>query len=159
MLADDTTAIEAQNGRRPMVLPGFPQLKAWPEVLSSLGEDVENLPRIHSRADKRAFRLSRGFCATRTPLQAVYLLDPGSELSIEPLSGVEALKALIPHWYACRYGIGVLRALGLSSHFEQCTRLVKEVSIYRLQRPDDVELLPAVAAAVEEHQLRGPETA
>lgn len=134
LVADDILAIDASQGR-PMVLPGFPHLKLWPDSASLLGCDPEDMPRLRPELEKRAYALTTRFSQLPLPLRCVYILSPGCSTKIEPLQSQDALTALMPYWYGARFGMETLRALGLASFFLQCASLVKSASIYRLKRP------------------------
>lgn len=134
---------------RPLALPGFPQLKLWPDTLGSLGYDAGLLPRLRPELEKRGQRLSAGFTYAPAPLKGIFVLGVGPEPTVESLQSWEALTALMPHWYGARFGAGVLRALGLSTHFLQCTELARKVPVCQLKRPNDLIALPEVTRLVE----------
>jgi hypothetical protein len=150
MVADDITVIELEQDR-PMVFPGFPQLKLWPEAISSLGETPETLPRLHPLFEKRARRISRAFSQRPLPLRCIYVLAGGTALAIEPLQPQEVLRELMQHWYGSRYGVELLRPVGLSPWFLQCANLANKVTVCRLTRPYSLASLPDIARLVEEH--------
>lgn len=112
LLSDDILAVNLRQDK-PLALPGFPQLKLWPDSLGSLGYDAGLLPRLRPELEKRSQRLSAGFTYAPAPLKCIFVLDVGSEPTVESLQSWEALTALMPHWYGTRFGAGVLRALGL----------------------------------------------
>lgn len=148
LLSDDILAVDLRQGK-PLALPGFPQLKLWPDALGSLGYDAGLLPRLRPELEKRGQRLSTGFTYAPAPLKGIFVLDVGPEPTVESLQSWEALTALMPHWYGARFGAGVLRALGLSNHFLECAGLARKVPVYRLNRPNDLAALPEVARLVE----------
>jgi hypothetical protein len=151
LVADDVTAIAVgTNGST--VLPGFPQLKLWPEAVVSLGEAPETMPRLHPLLDKRARLAIRGFSHRVLPLKRIYLLAEGSVPGIEPLRPQEALIELVRHWYGSRFGDRLLQAGGAAvPHFLQCAALVNRVAVHRLRRPRPVRALLDVARLVEDH--------
>jgi hypothetical protein len=150
LLADDVTALTVGIGC-PTVSPGFPQLKLWPDVVVSLGEALETLPRLHPLFEKRARRVTWEFSQMDFPLRCIYVLAPGPVPAIEPLRPQEALIELVRHWYGARFGIELLRPSGLSSFFLRCGNLAKRVPVYRLTRPSSLSTLRDVARLVEEH--------
>lgn len=150
LLADDVTALTVRMGC-PTVLPGFPQLKLWPEVVVSLGQAPETLPRLHPLFEKRARRVTWEFSRMDFPLRCIYVLAPGPAPAIEPLRPQEALVELVRHWYGARFGIELLRPSGLSSLFLQCGNLANRVPVCRLRRPSSLTTLRDVARLVEEH--------
>jgi hypothetical protein len=150
LITDDVIAIRLTRGRH-MVLPGFPQLKLWPDSAKSLGHILEGLPRLHPRLEKRSQRIGNGFARTPVPLKCIYLLGTGPQIEIEPLYPKDAWAVLMSHWYGARFGKELLQAWGLSAHFLQCVNLAKNVSVCRLNRPPSLSALPDVAHSVQTH--------
>lgn len=145
LLADDAIAVDlAAAPGAPAALPGFPQLKLWPDALASLGETPEALPRIHARAVKRARRLA-GVAAGPRPLRRLYVLGDGDDLRIEPLHGHPAVFELVQHAYIAP----ALARLGSATHLAQCVRLAAAVPVHRLRRPRSLARLEELAAFVE----------
>ncbi|MCG3207740.1 MAG: hypothetical protein FOGNACKC_01340 [Anaerolineae bacterium] len=150
LLTDDILAINLGSAR-PMVLPGYPHLKLWPDTIASMGHRPESLPRLRPELEKRGYRVANRFASTPVPLKGIFVLGRGPELKIEPLRPHDALINLLPHWYGARFGPDLLQALGVSTHFQQCVALVKQVSICGLESPDHLPALPEVARCIEHH--------
>ena len=147
LVADDVVPVEVGESDFPKVYPGFPQLKLWPDTATSLGEALEQLPRLHPRLEKRARRATQRFAQESLPLKRVYVLAEGSPQRIEPLSAQEALVELVRHSYTVR----LLEATGTAAtHFLQCSTLVNKVPIRRLLKSQCLEDLPELARMVEE---------
>ena len=150
LLADDVVAIDLSQGD-PLALSGFPQMKLWPDSIEAVGLAAEALPRLRAELEKRSYRVAHGFSQHPVPLRCIYTLSRGPRLKIERLRPAEALKALMPHWYGARYGMELLRALGLVAFFRQCTSLASTVAICRLERPTSLSDLPEVARLIDAH--------
>jgi hypothetical protein len=150
MVSDDVTAIVV-GGEHPIVLPGFPQFKLWPEAVESLGGLPETLPRLHPSFEKRARHVAHGFNRDHLPLRRIYVLAEGSEPAIEPLQPHEALLELLRHWYGSRFGDRLLQANGAAvTHLHQCAALANCVPIHRLRRPPPIRALFDLAGLVED---------
>jgi hypothetical protein len=145
ILADDVTAVDADAGS-PMVFPGFPQLKLWPEAAAALGDAPETLPRIHPMLEKRARPAGRGFPEAPLPLRRIHVLARGPAHEIEPLRPQEALLELVRHSYCAR----LLQALDARRHFLHCARLANCVPVCRLKGERSLSALPDLAHLVEE---------
>jgi hypothetical protein len=151
MIADDVMAIDFAEGR-PKVLPGFPQIKLWPDALASIGHKAEAFPRLQPNWEKRDYRVTSGFSEKPLSVQALFVLDHGPQLVIEPLPASQALLGLLPHWYCVRFGTEVLQQLDYGTHFLQCARLARCVPVYRLSRPRSISALSEVAQLLEEYE-------
>lgn len=149
VLADDM-ALLALDGDLPAVVPGYPQLRLWPDALGALGIDSRPLPRLHPRLEKRGLPVPRGFPAAPVPLQRIYVLAEGPGAAIEPIPPREAFLELVRHTYGAR----LLGPAGAESQFPRVARVAREVSIRRLasdRGPD----APGRLAALVEHDLAG----
>jgi len=145
VVADDVTAVQVDAATGvPVVFPGFPQLKLWPEAVVSLGEAPERLPCVEPGWDKRARSVASGFAQEALPLRRIYLLAEGESHKIEPLSPQEGLVELIRHTYGAHF----LRTIE-ASHFIQCATVAKSISIARLRRPRVLSELSELTQLVE----------
>jgi hypothetical protein len=146
LVADDVIAVQ-MDGPAPIVYPGIPQLKLWPDAVAALGDAPERLPRLHPGLEKRVRRVTDGFRHAPWPLRRIYVLADGLEPAIEPLSARPAFLELVRHSYSAR----VLAGAGVARHFAQCSRLAQDVPVSLLRRPRDLRLLPEVARLVARH--------
>jgi hypothetical protein len=152
MVADDVVALDLSGVGSPVVLPGFPQFKLWPEAATSaLGDDPQMLPQLHPQVEKRIRRINNRFVQQPLPLKRIYVLSGGKTPQIEPLQPQEAIAHLIGNSYiAMLSGKQFAQGTKAARHLHQCTNLLERVSIYRLERPRSLLLLPAIAQLVEE---------
>jgi hypothetical protein len=146
ILADDVTAIQFNGDKGPLVLPGFPQLKLWPEVVLSLGGDPEELPRLEPGFEKRAYAINHRFAKKPIPLKRIYVLSENDHEGIYPLNPQEAMLQLIGNTYR----VSVVKWIRAERHFLECTSLINMVPIKRLNRYPTLSILQDVARMVEE---------
>ena len=145
VVADDIVAVAPTAGG-PVVLPGFPRLKLWPDASRAIGEAPERLPRVHPSLEKREFRATRGFSQEPLPLRCLYVLGEGDELETEPLTRQQALVELLRHSYGAR----VLHGVKTDSHFRQSASLASCVPVSRLRNRRSLATLTDVARFIEE---------
>jgi hypothetical protein len=146
LVADDITALQFGSSDRPTVVPGYPQLKLWPEAAAFLGDAPETLSKLHPDFIKRARPVTAAFSTTPLPLERIYVLQDGEAPEIQPLSPQESLASLI----SCTYGQRLFQAVRTSSHFLQCAKVVNSVPIRSLKRPFSLAGLPEVVQLIEE---------
>lgn len=152
LIADDVVALEVQNHRQIQVQPAFPQIKLWPDAVTSIGKKPEDLPRLGARLEKRNHQLSSGFISDILPLKHIYVLGQGDEVAIKPLLPQEIMQHLMQNSYVTRFGEALLQERG-ASHFKQLMILAQQVPLFRLLRPASLDLLPEIATLVENHIL------
>jgi hypothetical protein len=154
LVADDLLALRVGGAKTPTVLPAYPRFKLWPDAIVALGEDPESFRRVVSPAEKRDFQINSRFSQRPIPLRGIYILNVGPMPEIERVRPQEALIRLIKHSYATRIG-KELPPSEEAAHFLQCAALVKKVPVYRLKRPNALQLLPDTVRLVEAHARIG----
>jgi hypothetical protein len=149
VVADDVVAVQMERGC-PVVFPGFPQLKLWPEAAACLGDAVETLAKLHPQRDKRGRRVADQFSDRRLPLKALYVLTEGPVLAVEPLRAQEAVIELVRHSYLAQ----LVPSLGAAAHLLQCAGVAGSAPVRRLVRASSLEQLPALVRTVAEDLAR-----
>lgn len=160
MLSDDLSPLDVREGRF-FVRPGYPQMRAWPDLASRLVGSAEGLPRVLPELEKR--RISIGgqgglgsFCPDAKPLRALYLPErrpPGgsAEVRIEEVSARDAVVDLIRTSFIAR----LVDALGWQPRrLAFFSRLVVSNPVRRLIYPSGFEHLDRVREAVLEDLAR-----
>jgi hypothetical protein len=146
MLSDDVAVLPWRE--QPIqVLPGYPRMKVYPEVLAQVGVDPESRPRIHSGIEKRAF-MAEGLPETPQPLRALYLLARGDDERVRRLAGAEALLLLMTQTY--RPSIQMAH-VGRQELMKRCASIVETVPVFVLERPRDLSRLDLLARFIEAH--------
>ena len=134
MVADDVCAIRLKDGV-PLVEPGIPRLRLWEDALVARGSSADGLARSFSRDPayrKFDFPLPvAAGTAVALPLAAVYLLDRGPALRLEPLSGLAAAQALFAHTYRGEY---VREAGAPLGHLQICLGIAAAAPCFRVER-------------------------
>lgn len=147
LLADDVLAIRPDAMGRPMIEPGLPQFKLWPDsAAASFGDDPNTLARLHSRVEKRIRTATTELWAKPQPLKHLYVLDRGDELQSVPMTASSGLMALVRHSYLCQH----MAALdGVQENFTQCVQVRQQVIMRRLLRPKNLQALGEVVSLIE----------
>jgi hypothetical protein len=151
VISDDLTAIDPKGYR---VIPGFPQVKLWPDAAVALGHASNDLPRVHPGIEKRALRFSQEYPDRTLPLRRLYLLAKGETLAIDRLTPLQSFEEITRHWYGARFGEVLFESLGLRSHFRQVAGLAKAAPVRRLQRPATLRDATRVRESIENVILR-----
>lgn len=152
LLADDLVAVDMSDSRELMVVPGFPQFKLWPSSASSiLDDDPETLACLADGYEKRSRKATNGYASSPLPLDCVYVLCEGDEVEVSRLSPQEAIAELIGNSYIARFGRNALHGDEAISHLRNSADIVNRVPIFRLTRPDSLQVLPSVVGKVKEH--------
>jgi hypothetical protein len=156
LVTDDVAALRGEEGY-PMVFPGFPRLKLWPEAVVSLGGDPEKLPRWNLHSEKRDRPTTHKFSSTPLPIKRIYVLASGDAAEISPLPPQEALVELVRHTYGSDYGLHSAMGVGSATHFFECASIVDKVRVCSLRRQKCLAQLPSVVELIEQDLARSAE--
>jgi hypothetical protein len=148
LIADDLTALRVEQSR-PIVLPGFPQLKLWPEAVASLGGNPEKLAKWNPYFEKRIHPAEHKFSSAPLPVKRIYVLDEGDAMEILPLQPQEAFVELVRHSYGSDYGLQTATDIESASHFLECASIVKKVPARSLRREKSLFQLSKLAQLIE----------
>jgi len=148
LLTDDLVAVD-MNQTPPVVLPGVPLLKLWPDAADMAPED-SNSNILHPDFDKIGCRLPDSALATPAPLAKIYLLGGGEELELKALGGIDAFRAIMMSLFAVRYGETFISGMDRQRMLRDVSLLLKSASVSVLRRPQDRGLLPATSALIIE---------
>lgn len=150
MISDDIVAIDSANPGAPLVAPGFPIFKLMPEAAEQvLGDNPDDLSEIYAGMEKRFRPSSDNFSQNSVPLQAIYSLSEGTCLKAELLRPQEAISVLIANTYLARYGNQLLQNNHAMTNLRQCSNIVNQIPVYRLERPKSFALLEDLAKLIE----------
>ena len=153
-LVNDDVAPIVLSDRPAYLEPGFPQIKMSQETATALGYDFESLPLIHADPSKRGYRPRHNFSRSPLNIKRIYVLDYGSEFASTPIASSLATMELSRHSRPT-----TLYHRGDAEYFFQCVNLVKEHTIYRLQRPKDLALLPKFIEFIKQDLALEPQMA
>jgi hypothetical protein len=151
VLADDVCVVTFEEGR-PIAHPGIPRLRMWRDALEASGRSAEAYQLAFDDAEKYNVPTRTKERGRPLELGAIYLLkkggeDPATPL-IDPLSGIEALDALVSNTYRGAY----VRMLGgTQAHLASCLSLVKATPIFAINRLWGKEHLEPQLRQMEQH--------
>jgi hypothetical protein len=154
LVGDDVVALRHHEDAF-VALPGVPRLRLWREALDVFGLDSEGLEQSYLEVDYDKWDLpvaADALAREGLPLGAVYVMEDGSEITIQRLGGAAAVGALFDHTYR---GIYVERVGGAAAHWRAVTAIAAAIPVYRLQRPRDLSRLDALGEAVLAHARAG----
>jgi hypothetical protein len=151
-LADDVCAVTLHDGH-PAVVPGFPRLKLWSDVLRRLEMDRKGLKSVRWDGDLEKYFLPvENTPRPPVPVRSVFILETTNtdRMEITPLQGAEKINPIIHNTYRRRF----LRGLGgKADHFKQCAAVAAEADVCRVIRPKKKFLLDEMMDLVESRLL------
>ena len=152
LITDDVAALTVDDFGVHTLIPGFPQIKLWPEaVKAALGDEAETLRKIHPKVEKRARPTLERFSTTPLTVKKIYVLGTGTTPQIKPLQPQDAVASLIANSFIpMLLGKEFRRDRQTALHFHQCANLAKSLPVCRLERLRSLELLDTIARLVEE---------
>ena len=97
VLADDVTVIQFADDSTPMVLPSYPSLKLWPDVLEMLGySDYKMFRQVRPNISKYYLPLEESFYTQPAKLKTIYVIDlvEMGQTTLKTMSQVRKVPAL-----------------------------------------------------------------
>lgn len=144
MLSDDIAVLPWRDD--PLkVLPGYPRMKVYPEVLAHVGFDPETRPRVHAGIEKRAF-MAEDLPSEAQPLAALYVITRGETERVRRLGLPQALLVLMAQTYRPNQQVA---HLGSQELMRRCARVAQDVPVFALERPRDLSRLDLLARFIE----------
>ncbi|MFC1889577.1 hypothetical protein ACFL4G_07455 [Thermodesulfobacteriota bacterium] len=147
LISDDISAINTDTDP-PILPPGFPRFRLWPESVTNFGENPEALPQLHKGTEKRLIVLTDGFADSALPLKLIYFLVDHDSESIEILTPQNGLLQLMHYCYNVTL---IQAAIGIQALMKQCASIAGSTKLFILKRRRSLDALPDLAAMVEAH--------
>lgn len=155
MLADDLTGVVLDSSGRPLVLPAYPQVKLWADVLPHMQVDrtalrhLSAFQRLRPPLEKYGVPHLEGFVQDPVPLSAVYVLGVHNrpELWKEPVHTVDKFDVFLQYTYREPFLDGLGRRV---FHFMLANTVANAITVTRVTRPMTPVLLEELADRIEE---------
>jgi hypothetical protein len=145
VMTDDVMVVQL-GGDAPMVLPGYPLIKLWPESASATGHEPDSLPCIHGASTKRSHHLTSGFGQAAFPLKRIYVLEQGNEHRIVNLNAAESCITLLQH---SRATMLLTDPQFRAKNFRDCTWMAENVPVARFERKPSLSELSTLVKLIE----------
>jgi hypothetical protein len=149
LLSDDVVAITFDKKGHPRVLPAFNQVKLLDDAARKFGLDLEAAEQIHPLVEKRRHQARDAFCQEPAQATAFYLLDRGKNAAALPFPSEDALKTLIAHSYASRFGRDAFPADIAIRHLHACASLINAAFVGKLVVPDELARIGEIVDLVD----------
>jgi hypothetical protein len=146
LIADDILSIEFRDNI-PVVFPGLPRIKLWPESMEIFDKSMESFP-IHPESRKRSY-LVDDFCNQVVSLKHIYVIENKETTYLEELNLQEALIELIRNSYCAN----IFQNSDQATNLEEYAKIVKNVSIKQLNIERSLDKIPEMVNLVEKDVL------
>lgn len=154
VIADDVCAIHFDARRKPWVSHGLPRLRLWRSALDATGRCDKQYQRSYAgddEWDKFDVPLAQEPGPVgMLPLAAVYLLESGSEFSIDSINGVAATEAIFANTYRGQYLHGPEQT---RNHWEASLALIAATPVFTAARQWGFEQFDEQADGIIRHAL------
>ncbi len=147
LVSDDLSRVDTDETSRAVIYPSSRRLKLWQGAIDQFGMRDRVIARDLFREEK--FHCAVDATAHQDPLQlsAIILLEWGDEVSLEPLSGGGAVRAVLQDTCYRPEMLEVMERTGEQAAI--VARIVGGTSVFRLTRPRDFAKLSEVCELVE----------
>ena len=147
ILTDDTLPL-SETGQGFVGWPGARLFKLWSDTLADLDQTAAALETISDRYGKYYVPNPTPIVHEPSRLREIIVLEVGDHIAIDPLDGIEALKAVSDNIYRREF----IAPLGLDApYFQMLSRLCETTDAVRLTRPRDRRAIPETVSALAAH--------
>ena len=153
VLADDVCVVRFDAEGRAVACPGLPRLRLWPDAILFTGRNTQDFKRSYAGSgnDIEKFDvpvMSAEPRASDIPLAALYVLERGDVLAIEPLHGIAAAEPIFANTYRGSY---VAAAGSAAAHWQAASRVAQIAPVFRLERKWDLNRAAEQCEAIIRH--------
>jgi len=148
LVCDDISSVEFDENGTPVVFPGFPRIKLWPETIEMFNNDLEAFPRIHSESKKRSC-FTPEFYEGNLPLKWIYIIEKDDRIGVNNLSPQESLIELIRNSYCAN----IFQSDEQSTNLAEYATIVKCVPVKHLNTGNSLDKLHKLVKIIEEDTM------
>jgi hypothetical protein len=114
--------------------PGFPKMKLWHDVVENLNLKKENLSKVRDDMQKYHLPIENQFYSKSIKPERLIIIQTQNSKSfeIEELFGIKKFNAIKNNTYRYRFVGGLEKRL---EHFKILNKLLPEIKVYRVSRP------------------------
>lgn len=146
VISDDISVIDESN----RVLPGYPYLKIWANIVRYLRHEISSFTPIRPDVEKYWYPLTEGFCSSPLPLHHVYCVNKNrtNQWQTKKITGIKKTDTLNKQ----RYRPVVHDTLEQTPLFPKLLQLATQVSVTEVAWPNPLSVVgkkPRIA-----HQLQ-----
>lgn len=142
LISDDILSIDFRSGL-PVVYPGLPRIKLWPESLELSRKNMRSFP-IHPESRKRSCFVDN-FYNRDIYLKHIYVIENSEKTFLEELKPQDALLELIRNSYCAN----IFQNSDQATNLKEYAKIVKNVSIKQLNIERSLDKIPEMVNLVE----------
>jgi hypothetical protein len=134
LLADDVSVVTINISGKPIVHPGYPQMKLWTDALEKLGHKPLHLKKIRSKIKKYALPLQVEFHSKAAELNRIYIITKKEidRVKISQLKGIEKFNTVKNNIYRIHF----MQGAGTSeAHFKLIETISRLCVVKLVSRP------------------------
>jgi hypothetical protein len=147
ILSDDVSVLSLSPDGKPMLNPGYPQMKLWADSIQKLGDQPSKYPTVRKKLEKHSIPVKSGFSENPIPLSKVFIVSSQNinKIEVEQVKGIEKFILLKNNTYRFNFIAGAqMRA----AHFTYLDSISKQIDVIKISRPNGKFLFDEIIDAV-----------
>lgn len=145
LVVDDVMAIRFGINNEPFVFSSFPRIKLYKHVINHIGDETDLFEKIHPNLKKVSYTPVNMFNVNPLPLKIIYHLEKSNKNQITDKRSQDALVDLLKQSYL----INLFDKHERQQNLYQCSKLLKNTPIKRLEREQSLQTLPQLIKLIE----------
>jgi len=133
VIADDLSAVTWHN-QQAVVIPSFPKIKLWKDILHFFPEFNEQKESFHPEMNKFYINMADHFSAEPVPISHIFILKRHNKetFNLSKLQGIKKFEELKKNTFRMRFIEGFQLT---DAHFKSASRLAGAIPISLIERP------------------------
>jgi len=140
ILADDISVVNNDLN----VVPGFPKMKVWKDIIEKLGVKSDSLTTIRDSIKKYHLSIEKDFLYHELELERIIIIQSRNtpEFECEEIFGMKKFNAIKNNTYRYRFVEGLEKK---QDHFIILNKLLPKIKVYKVSRPQSPIMLEELA--------------
>ena len=152
-ISDDISVITISESGKPIVHPGYANIRLWEKSLGFLNVSSENLESVRKNINKYNLGVDNNTISNAIGVDSIYFLDKkfrGATFEVKEVTGIDRIYKL----RLATYRKNLLKGHGkFEEHFKVCNHIIDHCKLYSLSRNPEINTVEAIADHLE-NELR-----
>ena len=148
-ISDDVSVITISDMGKPIVHPGYANIRLWKNSLNMLDVSSENLDSVRKDINKFNLGIDGNVITKVTEVHSIYFLDKKNRVNDFQVSQVDGIDKFAKLRLAT-FRKNLLKGHGkFEEHFKLCNDIINHCKLYQLSRNPSVNTVEAIADYLE----------
>ena len=134
VLTDDVCVVSTNDNGKPLIYPGYPQMKLWADSIARLGAEAEKLNAVRDGIQKYGVSFNNSYTGEPLELAGIYIISTKNTdgFTLKEIKGIEKFNILKNNTYRLNF----IKGTGTTpTHFKHLNNIAQHCFAKTLERP------------------------